>query len=109
MNEEELCELILDNVQVLTCFNCGETLTSQRSVIPNDERVGILHIDPGEKNYPHEPDIPALAYFECMQCYERERIEEATEDADLMEQIEEGKKDDVKIQDFEELAEELGI
>ena len=39
----------------------------------------------------------------------KEQIEEATEDADLMEQIEEGKKDDVKIQDFEELAEELGI
>ena len=40
----------------------------------------------------------------------KEQTEEAIlEDADLMEQIEDGKKDDVKIQDFEELAEELGI
>lgn len=30
-------------------------------------------------------------------------------DKDLMEQIEEGKKDNVKVMDFEELAEELGI
>jgi PHD/YefM family antitoxin component YafN of YafNO toxin-antitoxin module len=30
-------------------------------------------------------------------------------DRDLMNQIEEGKRDDVKIRDFEELAKELGI
>ena len=82
MNEEELCELILENAHVLTCFNCGETLELQTSVIPNDERIGILHIDRGEKNYPHEPDTPALVYFECMQCYERERIESEIETGD---------------------------
>ena len=82
MNEEYLCELILENAHVLTCFNCGETLELQTSVIPNDTRVGILHIDPGEKNYPREPDIPASAYFECMQCYERERIEDESDCGD---------------------------
>ena len=30
-------------------------------------------------------------------------------DEDILEQIEEGKRDDVEIRDFEELAEELGI
>ena len=82
MNEEDLCELILENTHVLTCFDCGGTLESQTSVIPNDTRVGILHIDPGEKNYPREPDIPASAYFECMQCYGRERIEDGSDCGD---------------------------
>ena len=37
------------------------------------------------------------------------RTIEVLSDKDLMEQIEEGKKDDAKIMDFEELAKELGI
>ena len=37
------------------------------------------------------------------------RTIEVLSDKDLMEQIEEGKKDDVKILDFEELSKELGI
>ncbi len=34
---------------------------------------------------------------------------EVLSDIDLMKQLEEGKKKDVKVRDFEELAEELGI
>ena len=41
--------------------------------------------------------------------YQIAELQNKIDHADLMEQIEEGKKDDVKIQDFEELAEELGI
>ena len=37
------------------------------------------------------------------------RTMEVLSDKDLMEQIEKGKKDNVKIMDFEELAKELGI
>ncbi len=37
------------------------------------------------------------------------RTIEILSDKDTMEQIEEGKKDNVKIMDFEELAKELGI
>ena len=37
------------------------------------------------------------------------RTIEILSDKDIMEQIEEGKKDNVKIMDFEELAKELGI
>ena len=37
------------------------------------------------------------------------RTIEVLSDKDLMEQIEEGKKDNAKIMDFEELARELGI
>jgi hypothetical protein len=70
MTEEDLCELILENAHFLTCFNCGGTLESQTSGIANDTRVGILHIDPREVNYPREPDMPASAYFECLECYE---------------------------------------
>ena len=69
-------ETILENAHVLTCFNCGETLESQTSGIANDTRAGILHIDPGEHNYPGEPDIPASAYFECIKCYESSGYDE---------------------------------
>ena len=41
--------------------------------------------------------------------YQIAELQNKIDHTDLMEQIEEGKKDDVKIQDFEELAEELGI
>lgn len=68
MNEEDLCELILENAHILTCFNCGETLESQTTGIANDTRAGVLHIDPGEMNYLHEADVPASAYFECVKC-----------------------------------------
>jgi len=68
MNEEDLCELILENAHILTCFNCGETLES-KTTRANDTAVAVLHIDPGEMNYPREPDIPSSAYFECMECY----------------------------------------
>ncbi len=37
------------------------------------------------------------------------RTIEVLSDKDLMEQIEEGKKDTAKIMDFEELARELGV
>lgn len=37
------------------------------------------------------------------------RTIEVLSDKDLMEQIEEGKKDNAKIMDFEELARELGV
>ena len=43
------------------------------------------------------------------ECESIVRTMEILFDKDLMEQIEEGKKDDVKIMDFEELARELGV
>jgi hypothetical protein len=68
MKEEELCELILENVHVLTCFNCGKTLESTMCLAKWSDEVAVLNIDPGESNYPHEPDISASAFFECMEC-----------------------------------------
>jgi hypothetical protein len=38
-----------------------------------------------------------------------EQMIEATADKDLMAQIREGKREDAKVRDFEELARELGI
>jgi len=43
------------------------------------------------------------------ECESMVRTIEVLSDKDLMEQIEEGKKDNVKIRDFEELARELGV
>ena len=41
--------------------------------------------------------------------YQIAELQHRIDHADLMEQIEEGKKDGVKIMDFEELVEEIGI
>ena len=68
MREEDLCELILENAHVITCFNCGEMLESQTSIVANNTMTGILHIEPGERNYPYEPDTPPSAFFECVEC-----------------------------------------
>jgi len=73
MNEEELCELILENAHVLECFDCGEPLESKTNHAKNNDVVAVLHIDIGEHNYPHSPDEPAPAYFECLECYEHGR------------------------------------
>jgi len=68
-DEGELSDIILSNIHLLTCSNCGKVLKD----VPSRHRVGVeeagvLCIDPGRINYPHEPDEPAQAYFECMDC-----------------------------------------
>ena len=70
-DEGELSDIILQNANLLTCFNCGRTLDDVHSQHKGRaEDVGVLCIDPGSNNYPHEPDEPAQAYFECMECRE---------------------------------------
>jgi len=32
----------------------------------------VLRIDPGSNNYPIEPDEPAVAYFECIECAQKD-------------------------------------
>jgi len=69
-DEGELSDIILSNIHLLTCFNCGKALKD----VPSRHRVGVeeagvLCIDPGRINYPREPDEPAHAYFECMDCW----------------------------------------
>ena len=66
-------------------------------------REGLVGTDRRRTNQ----DINELQHK--IDCAKRGDIAEITEDADLMKQIEEGKKDGVKVLDFEELAEELGI
>jgi len=68
-DEGELSDIILRNIHLLSCFNCGKALKD----VPSRHRVGVeeagvLCIDPGRINYPREPDEPAQAYFECMDC-----------------------------------------
>ena len=63
-DESELCDLILRNAHLLTCYNCGAKLSDK----VRGDQVGMLRIDPGSNNYPREPDEPAVAYFECIEC-----------------------------------------
>ena len=67
MDEAELLELILNNVKVLTCFNCGEKLIDR---MPSNmqEMLGVIRLDKGSRNYPDGPDDPAGIYFECLKC-----------------------------------------
>jgi hypothetical protein len=68
-DEGELSDIILENFHLLTCFNCGEKLGDVKSNYrTGGEEAGVLCIDPGSINYPREPDEPAAAYFECVEC-----------------------------------------
>lgn len=68
-NEGELSDIILSNIHLLTCSNCGKALKD----VPSRHRVGVeeagvLCIDLRRINYLREPDEQAQAYFECMDC-----------------------------------------
>lgn len=66
-DEGDLSDIILDHIELLTCFSCGEKLIDQKSYKTGDT-LGTIHLDPGRCNYPYEPDEPAGIYFECIQC-----------------------------------------
>lgn len=66
-DEENLPDVILDHIELLTCFNCGEKLIDQKSY-KTEDTLGTLHLDLGSINYPYEPDEPRGIYFECAQC-----------------------------------------
>lgn len=68
MNEDELCDIILDNINVMTCIDCGESLESQISGADNDTRIGVLHIYPTESDRAQYPDVPPSVFFECVKC-----------------------------------------
>jgi len=77
-DEGKVCDVILQNVDLLTCFNCGEKLGEIKEKIEfpqKDDFMGEFCIDPGESNYPREPDVPAGVYFICVEC---SRIDRAT-------------------------------
>ena len=68
-DEADLCDHILRGAHLLTCYNCGAKLSNKLPI--SDDRVGVLRIDHGSNNYPIEPDEPAVAYFECIECAEQ--------------------------------------
>jgi hypothetical protein len=72
-DEGDLCALILRHADKLTCYNCGENLAEAYSAGATGDKVGVLHIDPGRNNYPRDPDEPAEAYFECMECAQKDK------------------------------------
>ena len=75
-SEDDLLEILMKNLDKLTCFNCGKKLVEEMTFPADDIPMGILYFEKGEMNYPREPDIPATIYFECMECV-RERKENA--------------------------------
>lgn len=74
LSEEDIMDLLLKHGDLLTCFNCGKTLTEvegeRRYKHGNDRFIAGLFMDPGESRYPREPDIPASVYFICAECDE---------------------------------------
>jgi len=71
-DEGDLLIKILNSVDVLTCINCGERLIDSRNTVETFDKLGTIHLDPGSRNYPHEPDEPAGIYFECVNCAKSE-------------------------------------
>jgi hypothetical protein len=82
LTEEDIMDLLLKHGNLLTCFNCGKTLTEvegeRRYKHGNDRFIAGFFMDPGESRYPREPDIPASVYFICAECDEISKKKEAT-------------------------------
>ncbi|MDP2217224.1 MAG: hypothetical protein Q8J68_08065 [Methanolobus sp.] len=70
-DEGQVCDVILQNIDLLRCFNCDAQLADFKFLF-KDDFIGELCIDPGESNYPHEPDVPAGVYFICAECSHRD-------------------------------------
>lgn len=72
LDETCLMNLLLKHGEMLTCFNCGRNLTEidSNSIHKHgkDRFIANLILEPGEINYPREPDIPASLYFVCCEC-----------------------------------------
>ena len=65
-DEGQLLNVILDNAELLTCYNCGERIAETS----RGGDVAVLNMDPGESNYPNSPDEPASAAFTCIKCFD---------------------------------------
>ncbi len=72
LDEGSIMDLLLKNGELLTCFNCGRSLTEidgdRIHRHGKDRFIAKLILEPGESNYPREPDMPASLYFVCCEC-----------------------------------------
>ncbi len=72
LDEADIMDTLLKHGDLLTCYNCGKKLTEVNGKKLNkrakDMVIAKLVLDPGESNYPHEPDVPATLYFVCSEC-----------------------------------------
>ncbi|NJD75744.1 MAG: hypothetical protein FIB08_01425 [Candidatus Methanoperedens sp.] len=72
LNEACIMDILMRHGELLTCFNCGKRLTetegSRIHKHGKDRLIAKLILEPGEVNYPREPDIPASLYFVCAEC-----------------------------------------
>ncbi len=67
--EEELMGEIERHGNKLTCFNCEKALSDVGVAREGQEKlIAELCFEPGESNYPREPDVPATIYFVCGEC-----------------------------------------
>ncbi len=70
--EADIMDMLLKHGDMLTCYNCGKKLTEVNGIELNkrarDMVIAKLILDPGESNYPHDPDVPASLYFICAEC-----------------------------------------
>lgn len=75
IEEASIMDLLLRHGELLTCFNCGKKLTEVESKKlnerANDRFIAKLILEPGEVNYPREPDVPASIYFVCAECVDK--------------------------------------
>ncbi len=72
LNEAAIMDVLLKHGEFLTCFSCGKSLTEvdddRVHEHGKDRFIAKLVLEPGENNYPREPDIPAGLYFVCSEC-----------------------------------------
>ncbi|MGB8216278.1 MAG: hypothetical protein WCE94_03160 [Candidatus Methanoperedens sp.] len=83
LDEASIMDLLQRHGEMLTCFNCGRNLTEidgdRIHRHGKDRFIAKLILEPGEINYPREPDIPASIYFVCSDCAEEQQQKEVTQ------------------------------
>lgn len=68
LDEGDLLDILLKHGDLLTCAECGDKLVEKVDTTKCEGLVAKLILDPGEINYPREPDVPASLYFICPDC-----------------------------------------
>ena len=70
--EDEVTNKVMDNLESLTCIECGEPLQINDGT--TDVPIGVLWFDEGTHDTRMEPGEPSEAYWVCGKCFKEKFI-----------------------------------
>jgi hypothetical protein len=66
-NESQLMTVLMQYINMLTCYNCGDRLV-EHAVRGEEREIGVLHLEHGHSSTREEPEESDELYFECVKC-----------------------------------------